>query len=232
MNYVADVTVAIAGVLLPAFASYKSLQLKTQQNRLIWLRYWVVFAVYSAFKMIGDLILSWLPFYHVAQILLILWISSPKASGAQVLYVYAVVPLLKDREQSIDRFITRHKKNASVLFWNAASELGLRWSSTFCHIIRLYVQASLSASAAPDVLVTEQMPAIAAAQEMDETGSRAIRTDLPADDDMFSDDNEPVASVDGSSRRMTSPSRKGRKRSNKRNTDMFVDPDFNFAGDT
>ena len=231
MNVVTDVTVTVAGVLFPALATYKSLQLKTQQNRLIWLRYWVVFAAYYAFKTIGDLILSWLPFYHVVQILLILWISSSKASGAQVLYLYAVVPILKDREQAIDRFISRHKRDASVLFWQVASGLGLRWSSTFCRVIRLYVETSLAAVPDPVQLV----PAITSHQEMDVTGGTTIRTDLPADENMSSDDENQQEAADDEvvlrDRRYSRTPATSRRSGRRGNTGMEEDCNFNVTGD-
>lgn len=151
MNVLADATMTLAGVMYPAFATYKSVQQKSPQNRLIWCRYWVVFAVFFALKTVGDVILFWLPFYYLVQVLLILWISSSKASGAQIVYAYAIVPLLKDREQSIDRLITRVKRDASLLFWQTASAVGIHWSSTFCHIIRLYVQAAYADQTASGV---------------------------------------------------------------------------------
>lgn len=234
MNFVADITVTIAGVLFPALATYKSLQQKSQQNRLIWLRYWVVFSLYYAVKTIGDLILSWLPFYHVVQILLVLWISSSKASGAQVLYLYAVVPILRDREQAIDRFISRHKRDASVLFWKGASELGLRWSSTFCHIVRLYFEASLAANSVPALTAGQSVPAADVCQEMSETESTAIRTDLPADEDMFSDDDNELAGGETSLSENPAPDtprRRSGRRAKKRNTSTKGDCNFNVAGD-
>jgi hypothetical protein len=222
MEFVTDIIVTGAGVLIPAFSTHKSLQQKSPQNRLIWLRYWVVFAFYFVFKVIGDLLLCWLPFYYVAQILLILWLSSSKASGAQIVYLYAVVPILKEREQAIDRFITRHKKHASVLFWQAASELTSRWSSTACRLVRLYLETSLSDSSL--------VPGPAVNQPVDETERQAIQTALPPDEDMFSDE-ELDRDVGGDEMTVEEAVTPSKRTTTRRRKGVKSDCNFNVAGE-
>src|SRR2546423_657978 len=113
MDLLTEVALITAGVLIPAFSTFKSLKNKTQANRLVWLRYWVVFALFYATRLVTDVFLFWIPFYNILKILFILWLSSSKAAGAQVLYFYAVEPILRGHENAIDGIITNYQKKAS-----------------------------------------------------------------------------------------------------------------------
>lgn len=148
-----------AGVLIPAFSTFKSLRNKTQQNRLIWLRYWVVFSLFYSSRLITDIFLFWLPFYNIIKILFILWLSSSRAAGAQVLYFYAVDPILRGHEAAIDRIISYYQKKLTNLCWTVASQIGVRWSGFFVQVIRLYLETAVLSAPNSNSLSIDESPA-------------------------------------------------------------------------
>lgn len=168
------------GILLPAYYSYKSLRQKASTNRLIWLRYWVVFGFYYAITTITDILFSWFPLYSTCKILLLLWLSSSKASGAQIVFNFAVLPLLRNREPVIDRQIEEAKKQLSIYFWKFVTSTGINWS--------LVVAAALKSCVG--ILSVDDLKNASDSQEMDVT---KIQRD--AVDGAFSDE-EPMATED------------------------------------
>lgn len=120
--------IVTTGILLPAYNSYKSLRQKASTNRLIWLRYWVVFGFYYAISTITDILFSWFPLYSFSKIVFLLWLSSSKASGAQIVFNFAVLPLLKNREPAIDKRIEDFKKQSVDYFWTIVASTGINWS--------------------------------------------------------------------------------------------------------
>ena len=65
--------------------------------------YWIVFAVFTIFEAITDLLLSfWFPLYYECKILLLVWLLSPVTRGSTFLYRQLIHPMLVKREEEID----------------------------------------------------------------------------------------------------------------------------------
>lgn len=101
-------TIVTIGTLYPAYRSYKSLINSDLREVVNCLRYWIVFAIFSACETITDIVLSWFPFYYWIKILIVLWMISP--AGSTVLYRRFVQPVLKEREQEIDQLLEQAKQ--------------------------------------------------------------------------------------------------------------------------
>lgn len=142
MEVISNFVTLFAGILIPSFSTFKALKNKTQTNRLIWLRYWTVFGLFYSCQIFADIFLSWIPLYYLFKIIFILWLSSSKASGAQILYVYAVAPFLRENETAIEGLLTNFKKTASVIFWSFAQRIGVQWSGFIVQVIRLYIETA------------------------------------------------------------------------------------------
>lgn len=129
MDAITSSLIVVFGIVNPVYSTYRSVRNKTQQTRLLWLRYWVVFGLFYSLTCLTDYILFWLPFYNVLKILFVLWISSSKASGAQVVFSYALVPALKDYEKNLDRFVSSCREKVYTLLWQC---IGVQFN--FLHI--------------------------------------------------------------------------------------------------
>lgn len=151
MECISSTAILLIGVVNPVYSTYRSLRKKTQQTRLEWLRYWVVFGIFYAVTFITDIFLFWIPFYYIIKIVIVFWLASSQASGAQIIYTYALVPLLKDYENDLDRLVTFWRKKISTLFFKCASYLSLKGSSLFFQLVRGSVSISLASPAEGDV---------------------------------------------------------------------------------
>ena len=237
MGLFTELVLVTAGVLIPSFSTFKALKNKTQQNRLIWLRYWVVFSLFYSTRLVTDVFFFWLPFYDLIKILIILWLSSSKAAGAQVLYFCAIEPLLRGHELTIDRFITQSQKQVASIFWAAASQFGLRWSGFIVQIIRLYLEAanqnvnhlSLEAPAVSEADHEQVMDVDVRGDEPDGRSTKSVPRVLVSNnvadcDGVYSDDEEAQAPSLGPlspPRRITEPPStptSSRKRGGKKRT--------------
>jgi len=142
MEFLTNIITMAVGVLYPAFSTFKSLKNKAPQNRLIWLRYWVVFSCFYSGKILADVFLSWLPFYNVSKIMTILWLASSKAAGAQVVYFYGIEPLLRVHEKQIETIMTRYHMKLAGYFWTGASLVTVQSSGFLFQAARLYMEAA------------------------------------------------------------------------------------------
>lgn len=205
-DLVSDLVLIIGGILLPAYSTYKALRQKAPTNRLIWLRYWVVFGFYHAITSLTDFILFWLPLYSSTKIMMLLWLASSKASGAQIVYNFAVVPLLKDRESVIDKKIDEVKKQIAVYFWTVITSTGINWSLIIATILKSGVGV------------------VSNGLELDNNGENGVQQvphavqgdvvdGIYSDDDMVTDDTELVGEFGPSSPIQSTPpsSKPGKK---------------------
>ena len=62
----------------------------------------IVMAVFSVFELVGDMLVSWLPLYYEAKIVLIIWLSLPQTKGSERLYAQLIEPWLLKNESDID----------------------------------------------------------------------------------------------------------------------------------
>lgn len=137
-GFLLDTVITVLGLIYPAYYTYKALKNKTASQRLIWLRYWVVYAVFHLVTIFSDLILAWLPFYSSVKLLIALWLVASRANGAQLLYLYALEPFIRTNEKEIDRRLRRHQKWAVDLFWSLFSRLGANWTLMAISMVKGY----------------------------------------------------------------------------------------------
>ena len=75
--------------------------------------YWIVFAVFTIFEAITDLLLSfWFPLYYECKILLLVWLLSPVTRGSTLLYRHLIHPVLVRREEKIHDLLKRWKEQS------------------------------------------------------------------------------------------------------------------------
>lgn len=94
---------SLVGFLYPAYASFKALETKQQDDDKKWLTYWVVYGLFSIIEHFTDLILFWLPFYFEMKIALLIWCMYPSAhNGSMLCYKRVIRPFLLKHEDDID----------------------------------------------------------------------------------------------------------------------------------
>jgi hypothetical protein len=57
--------------------------------------YWIVYSLLTTVEVVAGFFLSWIPFYHVFKIALLLWCSMPQTRGAAFLYARVVEPVMR-----------------------------------------------------------------------------------------------------------------------------------------
>ena len=67
-----------------------------------WLKYWTVFGVFSLCELLLDLVMDFVPFYHLLKLLTLLIFVSPLTSGYEVVFQCVVKPILSQRENLIE----------------------------------------------------------------------------------------------------------------------------------
>jgi receptor expression-enhancing protein 1/2/3/4 len=110
-----------AGVLYPAYRSFKAVRNKDVKEYVKWMMYWIVFALITCAEAVADVLISfWFPFYYEIKIILILWLISPWTKGASAIYRNFVHPWLLKHENDIDFYLEQAKtegyNTAGLLF--------------------------------------------------------------------------------------------------------------------
>ena len=72
-----------------------------------WLTYWVTFSALTLLESASIKLMSWLPFYYLMRLALIVWLFLPATKGAQGLYSWAVAPLLRRYRLQVDDTLSR-----------------------------------------------------------------------------------------------------------------------------
>lgn len=108
-SVVSRVIILSAGVVYPAYSSYKSVKEKNVKGYIKWLMYWVVYAIFASVESIADMFVAWIPFYYEMKILILLWLVSPVSRGSIQFYVRCLHPLLTKRENEIDACLSHVK---------------------------------------------------------------------------------------------------------------------------
>jgi receptor expression-enhancing protein 5/6 len=91
----------LVGTVYPAFWTMKSIESKTDDDKL-WLTYWVVFACFTIIDIFSGFILKFIPFYFFIKICFLIWLFMPNSQGCNIVYKLLVVRLFKSFEQDID----------------------------------------------------------------------------------------------------------------------------------
>uniref|UniRef100_A0A1B6C0Y1 Receptor expression-enhancing protein n=1 Tax=Clastoptera arizonana TaxID=38151 RepID=A0A1B6C0Y1_9HEMI len=108
---ISRLVILLFGTLYPAYASYKAVKTKNVKEYVKWMMYWIVFALFTCIETFTDVFFSfWFPFYYEIKIILVLWLLSPATKGSSILYRKFVHPMLSQREQEIDEYISRAKE--------------------------------------------------------------------------------------------------------------------------
>jgi len=99
-----ELLTAMFGFLYPAYMSCKALEHEktAEKSRTQWLTYWVVFSALLFIDLSFGWLISFIPFYHVIKLLLLLWLFYPKSNGAEIVYSKFLRPWLKLHEKEID----------------------------------------------------------------------------------------------------------------------------------
>ncbi|RFU35899.1 hypothetical protein B7463_g441, partial [Scytalidium lignicola] len=82
----------IAGFIIPGYYSLEALFSPNKSDDTQWLTYWVVFAFLSVFESAVSAV-YWFPFYYTFKFMLVLWLSLPATSGAQVVFRSFIQPV-------------------------------------------------------------------------------------------------------------------------------------------
>ena len=66
--------------------SSRAIQTKNLEDNEMWLTYWIVQSVFLVFEMVGDVLISWIPFYYFAKTVFVVWLTIPlfQVGGAHV----------------------------------------------------------------------------------------------------------------------------------------------------
>eukprot|EP00163_Fabomonas_tropica_P025856 TRINITY_DN455_c0_g1_i5.p1 TRINITY_DN455_c0_g1~~TRINITY_DN455_c0_g1_i5.p1 ORF type:complete len:174 (+),score=28.32 TRINITY_DN455_c0_g1_i5:199-720(+) len=117
--YVSSLGLTAAGILYPAYRSFKALERPGAEDDAMWLTYWIVFAFFTLFECIADRFIFWIPFYYELKFLFVMWLQLPQTQGAKHLYEDKIRPFLSEREESIDDHLnnlTTNAKTAAVTY--------------------------------------------------------------------------------------------------------------------
>lgn len=97
--------------MYPAYQTFKALDGKDKEARLQLLRYWAVFATFSAAEFYTDMLVSWLPFYYEVKMLILLYLSIPFTKGSSTVYEMHMKPWLRAHQEEIDEAIAQLKSS-------------------------------------------------------------------------------------------------------------------------
>ncbi|RKO84720.1 lysine-specific demethylase 3B, partial [Blyttiomyces helicus] len=70
-----------------------------------WLVHWTVMGFFTAFEILGDALVFWVPGYYEAKLVFVLWLVNPYSEGSWHIYRLWLQPTLERHERDIDRAI-------------------------------------------------------------------------------------------------------------------------------
>ncbi|KAF3407882.1 hypothetical protein DPV78_000930 [Talaromyces pinophilus] len=91
-NIAGEFLVNFAGFLIPGYYSLHALFTSGTADDTQWLTYWVVYAFLTVIESAINAS-YWFPFYYIFKFALVLWMSLPQFSGAQVVFHSFIQPL-------------------------------------------------------------------------------------------------------------------------------------------
>jgi len=110
-----DFVTALIGFLYPAYMSFKALESPEAEDDIQWLTYWVVFVLLNFLDSVLGMVLSLIPLYHLAKLVLYVYLFYPKSKGATVIYNSFIRPLLKKYEGQIDQALDKVNNVATTV---------------------------------------------------------------------------------------------------------------------
>ena len=93
------------GFVYPAYRTTKALESRhnggTEEDKVQWLMYWVVFAIFHLVEFFSDTILGWIPMYWVGKSMFLLGCMSP-LNLSSTIYHMVVLPIFKKNELMLE----------------------------------------------------------------------------------------------------------------------------------
>jgi receptor expression-enhancing protein 5/6 len=109
----------LLGILYPAYMSFKAIESHDTDDDKQWLTYWVVYGNFTVVDSIAEVLLSWIPFYHPAKLIILVFLAWPETRGAEMVYQRIVRPFMMKHETKVDEVLDRLGKKVE----EAKSEL-------------------------------------------------------------------------------------------------------------
>lgn len=122
--------ILLAGVLYPAYCSFKAVRTRNMKAYVRWMIYWIVYALFSSVEAVTDMFVAWIPFYYEMKILTVLWLVSPATRGCILFFKRFLQPALDTREREIDSYIDSvGAKGYGIIRQLSSNALGFAFSS-------------------------------------------------------------------------------------------------------
>ncbi|XP_034480782.1 HVA22-like protein h [Drosophila innubila] len=83
----------IFGWLYPAYATYASLG-ANQANQVKWMKYWIVFGIFTSFHFLTGCLECWVPFFAAFKLCVLLWLLPNLGGGCQLILEELLDPLM------------------------------------------------------------------------------------------------------------------------------------------
>eukprot|EP00735_Rhodelphis_limneticus_P013698 TRINITY_DN7651_c0_g1::TRINITY_DN7651_c0_g1_i1::g.18564::m.18564 TRINITY_DN7651_c0_g1::TRINITY_DN7651_c0_g1_i1::g.18564 ORF type:complete len:194 (+),score=40.37,sp/Q4QQW1/REEP4_RAT/40.50/3e-27,TB2_DP1_HVA22/PF03134.14/4.2e-27,TraF/PF13728.1/4.1e+02,TraF/PF13728.1/0.032,DUF2052/PF09747.4/0.049 TRINITY_DN7651_c0_g1_i1:106-687(+) len=99
----------LLGYLYPGYKTYKVIKSGKNEDQVHCLMYWLVFSAFAVIESILDLFIFWVPFYHEAKLIFLVWLWHSGTQGAVFLYESYVGPYLDENESKIDAALSQSK---------------------------------------------------------------------------------------------------------------------------
>jgi len=117
-SLVAQPALLLIGTVWPAYATYKTVVDPETEEMTRWLMYWLVYAIFTTFEWLLDIVGAWVPLYFEMKIAFFLWLTMDKFKGASILCKKHLQPLLDYKrmgaiDEQID-MLTTYAKNFKV----------------------------------------------------------------------------------------------------------------------
>ena len=105
--------VTIIAVVYPVWKSCEAVETtETLEDDKQWLTYWSIFGLFNFIDNLGASVLSYIPFYYLIKLLILIWLQNPMTNGATIVYNKYVRPVqrkhanvIEDIAEAIESFI-------------------------------------------------------------------------------------------------------------------------------
>ncbi|EGD78900.1 hypothetical protein PTSG_01876 [Salpingoeca rosetta] len=138
----------VVAVLWPAYASFKAIQTRNNDEYMRWMKYWVCYAVSFAVFAVADILLSWVPFYYVGKTVCLLALVFSK-EAADSAYTRVIHPTLVAGEPEIDSLVNELRQGVLQCLRRWSTTAMHKGHSAFVSIMASLTQPAPSATATP-----------------------------------------------------------------------------------